>query len=147
MKIDGRTAMSARKSAPKHPLQQHVAVGNLEVEDDVELAVELAKELVERLGLRHRARETVENEPAQRVAAREPVVDEPDHQLVRNEIAPVVDDLELPPELARQLLHLPDHVAGGDVRNPVHRRDPLCLCALPRALRPKDQDVQRKNPS
>jgi hypothetical protein len=33
------------------------------------------------------------------------------------------------------------------VGDPVHRLDPLTLCALPRALRPEDQDVQRKNPS
>ena len=82
--------------------------GTWKSKHDVDLAAELAEELVERLGLRHRAREAVEDEAADRVAAREPVADQADHQLVGDEVAAVVDRLELPPEVGRQLLHLAD---------------------------------------
>src|SRR6266542_3605041 len=122
-------------------------VGYVEVEDDVDRAAELLEEVVERFGLHHRAREAVEHEPRQGVAAVEPVSDQPDYQLVVDEVAPVVDLAQLGPELRRPLLHLADHVAGCDVRHAVGRRDLLRLRALPRPLRPQDESVQRRNPS
>src|SRR6478672_6280842 len=99
------------RRAAEQPLQEHRPVRDLEVEDDVELAAELAQEPVERLRLGHRAREAVEDEAADRVAAREPVADQADHQVVRGEVAAVVDHLQLPAEIGGQLLHLADHVA------------------------------------
>ena len=136
------------RGALEHPVEQLLPVGDLELEDDVELAAEPAQHPVERLRLRHRAREAVEHEPRHRVAAPEAVADEADHQLVRDEVAAVVDLLQLAAEIGRELLHLPDHVAGGDVRDPVRRRDPLRLGSLARALRAEEENVHyRRKPS
>jgi hypothetical protein len=131
----------------EHPSDQLVALRHLEVEDDVEGPPELAQKIVERLGLGHRAREAVEDKAADRVATRQPVADQFDHLLVGDEVAPVVDLTQLLAQRRVARHHVPDHVAGGDVGNPVHRLDPLRLRALAGALRPQHEDVQRKNPS
>src|SRR5207253_282246 len=75
--------------ATEQPLEENLAVGHLEVEDDVEVAPELTQQLVERLRLRHRPRETVQDEASHCVPAREPVPDELDHQLGVDEFASV----------------------------------------------------------
>ena len=55
--------------------------------------------LLERLGLRHRAREAVEHEALARVGGGEPLADQRDHQVVGDEAARVVDRLHLAAEL------------------------------------------------
>src|ERR1700751_5559802 len=91
----------------EHPSDPLVAVRYLEVEDDVEAPPELAQELLERLGLRHRPREAVENEAADRVAARQPVADQLDHLLVGYEVAAVVDLTQLLAQLRGARADLP----------------------------------------
>src|SRR5581483_956186 len=118
------------RGALHHPLDQGTPVGNLELEHDVQGAVELAEQLVERLRLRHRAGEPVEDESRQRVPPAEAVADHPDHQAVVDELTGVVDGLHLATDVRVELLHLPDHVAGGDVRDPVGLRDQLRLGPL-----------------
>ena len=131
----------------QHPVEQLLPVGHLELEDDVERAVEVAEQLVQRLGLHHRAWKAVEDEAGIGVAAVEPVADQPDHQVVVDEVAALVDGLQLATERRLPLLHLPDHVPGRDVGDAVGRGDLLRLSALPGALRSKQQDVYRRKPS
>src|SRR6266536_4438040 len=57
------------RRALQQPVEQLLPVGHVEVEDDVDRAAELLEEVVERFGLHHRAREAVEHEPRQGVAA------------------------------------------------------------------------------
>ena len=73
----------------------------------------------------------------------QPRADQLDHQVVRDEIASVVDVLDAPAQV-RAGLHLrAEDLAARDVRDPVFRRDALCLRALARTLRAEEQDVQR----
>jgi hypothetical protein len=78
------------------PLDQHLAVGDLKLEDDVEVAAEPGEELVERLGLGGVPREAVEDEARDRVAAVEPRLDQLDDRRVVDELAAVVDLLDAP---------------------------------------------------
>ena len=116
-------------------------VGDLEVEDDVELSTLLVEHRVERLGLRQRAREAVEHEPAQRVTASEPLADELDRELVRNEVAAREDRRDPAAEVGLHRDRLPEHVARRDVRNARLGGDPLRLGALAGPLRAEQQDV------
>ena len=127
--------------ALEHPVDQLLPVADLELEDDVDRALELAQQHVERLSLRHRAREAVEDEARDRVAAREPVADQVDHQLVVDELAGVEHRLQLAAERRLELAHLAQHVAGRDVRDAVGGRDLLRLRPLATPLRSQDDDV------
>ena len=117
--------------APGDPLDQNLAVGDLKLEDDVEVTAETVKQLVERLRLGDVPREAVEDEPRDRVAAIEARLDQLDDRGVVDELAPVVDLLDAQPERRVQLLDLADHVAGRDLRDPVRLRDELGLGPLP----------------
>ena len=44
----------------------------------------LLEQFIERFGLRHGARKTVEDEPVRRVRLIEPIGNDPDHDLVRH---------------------------------------------------------------
>ena len=100
--------------------------------------------LVERLGLDEVAREPVEDEPADRIVLREPVADQRDRQLVRDELAGGEDRLDLAAELGPVGDRSAEHVARRDVGHAVGRGDPLCLRALPGSLRPENEDVDRR---
>jgi hypothetical protein len=84
--------------APEHPFAADL-VGELELEDDVEVAGDLAQHLLERFGLRHRAREAVEHEASRASTPGEPLADQRDHQVVGNKPSRVVDRLHLAAEL------------------------------------------------
>src|SRR3954453_10180406 len=86
---------SLLRRATEHALHQHLAVRHLEVEHDVQLPAELAQDAAQCLRLWHRAGEAVEDEAGERVAARKPVADQADHQLVGDELAAVGDALQL----------------------------------------------------
>ena len=127
--------------APEHPLDAHL-VGELELEDDVEVAADLAQHLLERLGLRHRAREAVEHEALARVLVAEPLADQRDHQVVGHELARVVDRLHLPAELrARRTIAARSMSPGRHVRDAVLRGDQPPLGSLAGSLRAEQQDV------
>src|SRR5919197_32729 len=85
------------RRALAQPLDRDL-VGNLELEDEVELPVDLPQHRVQRLGLDEGAREAVEDEAVLRVRGREPVADQLDHEVVGNEAAAVVDRLHLAAE-------------------------------------------------
>ena len=79
-----------------------------------------------------RAREPVEHEP---VLVGEPLADEIDHELVRNEVAALEDRAHLRAELGAVGDRGAEDVARRDVRHVVRRGDPLRLGALAGALR------------
>src|SRR5438067_12407985 len=80
-----------RGDALLHPFEQRLLVADLEVEHYVEVLAELSQQFVERLGLRSVAGEAVEYESVLRVVTAQTVSDQIDHQLVRDEVASVVD--------------------------------------------------------
>ena len=117
-------------------------VVEVEEEDHVEPAADLAQHLVERLGLREVAREAVEDEPVERVVLGQPLADHPDRDLVGDEVAALHDRVDLAPE-RRRVVERAEHVAGRDVRDLVLGRDALRLRSLPRPLRAEHEHVHR----
>ena len=91
--------------------------------------------VVERLGLRHRARKPVEHEPAPRIRPRQPLAHDADHRCRRRRAGPRPS----PPWLARPSsvpgLHgLAQDVAGRDRaarRAPARTAPPACPCPAP----------------
>src|SRR3977135_591581 len=72
----------------------------------VELPAMLGEHRIERLGLRHRARKAVENKAARTIGLRDAISDHLDDDVIRNQLAGIVDRLYPLAELA----------AGGDGR-------------------------------
>ena len=105
--------------APEQALERDL-VGHVQQEHDVERLADPVEHRVERLRLRHRAWEPVEDEA---VLVAEPRADEVDHQLVGHEIAALEDRLDAPPELGPFGDDGPEHVPGRDVRDPERGRD------------------------
>ena len=93
---------------------------------------------VERLGLRHRAREAVEHEA---VLVREALPDEADHEVVGHQIAALEDRAARAPELRPVGDGFAQDVAGRDVRDVVGSGDALRLRALAGPLRAEDEDA------
>ena len=90
---------------------------------------------VERLGLRDGAGEAVEHVAAAgRVALVEPLVDDPDHDVVGHEAAGVHDLLGARAELGALLDRGTEHVAGRDVGHHVVTGQAHALGALARTL-------------
>ena len=112
-------------------------VGHAQQDHRVERLADLVEHRVERLGLRERAREPVEDE---RVLVGQPLADEVDHEVVGDEVAALEDRANLAAELGAVRDRGAQDVAGRDVRRVVRARDPLRLRALPRPLRAQDQD-------
>src|SRR5262245_1732312 len=133
--------------ALRQTLEQHLAVTDLELEDYVEVAAQPREERVERLGLRGVARKAVEDEAGDRVAAVEARLDQLDDGLVVDQVAPVVDLANPASELGVELLDLPDHVAGRDLRDPVGPRDELRLGSFAGPLWPEKKDVHPLPPA
>ena len=73
--------------ALRHPLEQHVAVGDLELEDDVESRPSSCSSSSSASACAIVPREAVEDEAGDRVAAVEAVADQADHQVVVDELA------------------------------------------------------------
>src|SRR5215471_21859149 len=127
--------------ALEHPLDRD-RFGNVQHEHDGELLADLAQHVVERLGLRERARKPVEDEALVGVVLREPFANDSDHQVVGNELPAVVDRLYLPPQLCARRHRRAQDVARRDVRDTVRLGDAFCLRPLARALGTKEQDVE-----
>jgi hypothetical protein len=110
-----------------------------EFEDHVEAGAQLDEHLVQRDGLRHRAREPVEQEAVGGVGFSEAVGDHVDGHLVGHELAGVHVALGLDAQ-RRALRHVgPEDVTGRDLRHREMGGDELRLSALARPWRP-DQD-------
>jgi hypothetical protein len=92
-------------------------------------------------------REAVEDEPAHRVRAGQALADQPDSQLVGNELAGREDRLGKSTELGLRRDLVAEHVAGREVRDPELGRDPSRLRSLPRARGANDEQVHFKKPS
>ena len=97
---------------------------------------------LERLRLRHRAREAVEDEPVAGLVAVEAVHDHADDQLVGHEVAAVHVLLGLPAELRLVLHRLAQDVAGREVGKVEVVDQPLGLGALPGPGRAEQDEVQ-----
>ena len=96
----------------------------------------------QRLGLRDRAREAVEQEPVARLGAVEPLHHHPADQVVGHEVAAVHVLLGLLAELALLLDRLAQDVAGGVVGQVEVGDQPLGLGALAGAGRAEQDEVQ-----
>ncbi len=103
--------------APPQPLDRDL-VRHLELEDDGKRPLDLGQHRVERLGLRHRARKPVEDEPSPGVVCLQSLADELDHQVVGHELAALKDRLAPAAELR----------AVGIARR---RMSPVAMCARP----------------
>ena len=97
----------------EHDLERH-----LEAHHDVEgPAVEDHLEL---LGLRLRARETVEHEPlTERAVGRDRLLHDPDDDVVGNQLTGIHELLRLEPERRAEARELAEEIAGGKVRDVV----------------------------
>ena len=115
-------------------------VVEIEEEDDVERAPDLVEHLVERLGLGEVARKAVEDEPLAGVVLRQALLDHPDRDVVRDELAALHDLVDLAAERLR-VVERAEHVAGRDMRDAVSPRDALRLRSLPRPLRAEHEHV------
>jgi hypothetical protein len=98
------------------PLDDHV-VGRLDQQRGGELALLAAQGVGERLGLRRRAREAVEQEPVLALLL-DLLEDHGDHQVVGDELALLHVLLGLRPQLGAVGLVLAQQVAGADVGQP-----------------------------
>src|SRR5207248_10894093 len=101
----------------------------------VELLTVLGQHRIERLGLRHRARKAVENETPLSsmgggIRGGDPLGDHLDDDVVWNELAGLHDRLDLPAERSARGDRPAQHVAGGELDQPVFLFEALCLCAL-----------------
>ena len=133
----GSVVRSTLGESPRVQAARRDVVGDLEQDHRVQRLPDLGEHGVERLCLRERSREPVEDEA---VLAREPLTDEVDHEIVRDEVAALENRLDLPPELAPLGHRGAEDVTRRDVRRPSGISDALCLSAFARPLRAQDQD-------
>ena len=120
-------------------------VGEREQQDDRERPVDLVEQLVERLGLRQRAGEAIEDEAV--AGLQELFADELDRDVVGNELAVGEQRLDTPAETRAARNRGAIENAGRNLRDLVLSRDLLCLRPLARSLRSQDEDVYLRNPS
>ena len=104
--------------APPGDAPHEILVGHVEQQHRGDAAAELVERLAERVGLRARAREAVEDEAVARVVGADAVDDQVDHELVRHELAGVHEALRLQPQLGAVLDGRAQDVAGRHVRQP-----------------------------
>ena len=123
------------------PVEQGLPV-DLQVEHRVQRTLELGEQGVECLRLRNGPWEAVEDEATMGVRLRQAMTDDIDHQAVGDQLAAVEIGLDLPPQRSAGLDRRPQDVAGGDLRNPVGRRQPGGLGPLARSWRPEQDDVR-----
>src|SRR3972149_5455861 len=131
-----------RAGASTQPLDGDF-LGPVELGRGSEAAAELREHGVERLGLGKRSREAVEDEAPLRPVFGELPADELDHELVRNEIAPIEDRLHAQAELAPGCDSGPENVAGRDLRGPPVGLDQFRLGALTGPRGAENDDIER----
>ena len=99
---------------------------------------------VERLGLRDRAREAVEDEALPGVRLLDALGDDADHDVVGDELARLHDGLGLEADRRAGRDGRAQHVAGRELRDAVALDDAGGLRALPRPRRPQQDDPHRR---
>ena len=117
----------------------------------VELLIVLGEHCIERLGLRHGARKAVENKPPLSsmgggIRGGDPIGDHLDDDVVRNELARLHDRLDLLAERAARRDRPAQHVAGGELNQPVLLFEALCLRALACAGGSEQDQVHQRRP-
>ena len=112
----------------------------------IEPDVLLLQEFVERLGLRHRARKTVEDETVLHIGLVEAVGDDPDHDLVRHQAAAGHDVLGLEADRGLRRHRRAQHFAGRELNDAVSVNQPLRLRPLARARRPQKNQSHLSSP-
>ena len=137
---------SARPSSRarfEQPLEQRRVVGHLELEHDVERAADLGEQVVERLRLRERAREAVEDEAVARVvrgrAARGSARSSARRGRARRGRRSASRSR---PSGVACLHRRAEDVAGRDVRDPYSPAIRFACVPLPEPCGPEQQDVQ-----
>ena len=132
----------AADTTPSDPLEQ-LLEAQVEHRHRGDAAAQLGQRGVERLGLGERARKAVQDEPALGVGLRQPLADHADDDVVGHEVAAGHDLLGHQPQLGAVPNGLAQHVAGGDVGEPVLRRNARSLGALAGAGRAHEDQVER----
>ena len=105
-----------------------------------------AQHAVERLGLRHGAREAVEDEAVAGIRLVDAIGDDRNDDVVRDEIAPVHDVLGLESDRRSGPDRGAQHVAGGELHNPVFGDQALRLGALPGPRRAEQYQSHLRRP-
>ncbi len=140
-------AVLAAQATARDPLDDLV-LGDLQVQDAVQLDALLGEEHVERLGLAQVAREAVEQEAVLGVLLEHAVLGHPDGDLVRYQAACVHVALGLEPQRGALADVGAEQVAGGDVRDGQGLGEQVRLSTLPGPGRSDEDDThQRRNPS
>ena len=132
----------AADATAAHPLQQ-LLEAQVEDRHRRDAAVKLCQRGVQRLGLGERAREAVQDEPALGVRRRQALAEHADDHVVGHEVAAGHDLLGHQPQLGAVSHRLAQHVAGGDVGEPVQRRHARSLGALAGPGRAHEDQVER----
>ena len=145
---DHRFATVVGTSALLAPLEQTIdqlVVGNLERQHQIDRRAVLFHNLVESLGLRRRARKTVENVSFALLMLRHIVGDQVNHQSVGSQL-PLVDKA-LHAEAKRRPLtnFLEDHLAGRYVVKPVFLDQSGSLRSFAGPRRTEQHDIQHRN--
>jgi hypothetical protein len=133
---------SARTGSPRacisglDTLEQNALV-DAQLDHRVELEALFGEKPVERLRLRHRAREAIENEPLARIRLADTVGNDGDHHLVGHQFAARHDVLRAQTDRRAGRHRRAQHVAGRQLHDAVLRDQTLRLGTLPRPRRAK----------
>jgi hypothetical protein len=127
---------SARTFSPRALISDHA----------IELEAALGQQAVERLGLRHGARETVEHEAAFGVGLVDAVGDDRHHHFVRHQFAAFHDALGAQADRRTGGDRGAQHVARRELNDPVLDDQPLRLRALPSPRGPEQNQSHRCRP-
>ena len=145
--VEDVRAVVAADAAAGDPLDDLV-LGDLQVEDRVQLDALGLEHRVQRLGLRHVAREAVEQEAVRGVRLLHAVLGHPDGDLVRDQVAGVHVRLGLLAQLGALADVGAEEVARGDVRDRQVLGKVRSLRSLAGTGRSDEDDShQRRNPS
>jgi hypothetical protein len=112
----------------------------------VEVSIAGGQHAIERLGLRHGAREAVEDKAVRAIRLGDPRCQHLDNYVVGNELAGFHDHLDSRSERAARDNRGSQHVAGRELHDPVRLFEPLRLSALASARRPKKDQVHQRRP-
>ena len=115
--------------------------GHLEGDHVMDLPPALRQHLVQRFGLRHGAREAVEQEALLRDRARQRLVDDAVDDVVGHQLPRVHQRLRLPAQRGSVGHRLAQDVAGGKLRKSEARDQALRLRALACSRRPEEDEV------
>ncbi len=129
-----------QRTVARQPLRQHlrgVVDAHLKLDHGIELHVLLLQKIVQRLGLRYRARKTVEDKTLRHVGLIQSVGNDPDHDLVRHQPAAGHDVLGLEADRRLRGHRGAQHFTGRELNDTVPLNQPLRLRSLARPRRPE----------